>query len=175
MAHTVGMRNRTEFIAGVGPAFDKALDYVMEQIMEQNRLAINKKIYHAHKKNGMYQRTGEFRDVAWDSTTDPNETGVDLHDGDTSAAMFGFLHPEDMTEDEDTATHSSPDWAKIADVRPYLAEIIYEGKSGPLFGEGHWRQSRDAFEELLKRIGGKDKIIAWFKTGLRKQGITRFR
>lgn len=185
MAHTVGMRNNREVVQGMGPVFDKALDYVMEQIKLENEKAIKKTIYNRNKtkvvngqrvaKNVSYKRTEEFKTVPWDSTTDPNETGVDLRSGHKSAALFGFLHPEDMTEDEETATHSSPEWAKIGDIRPYLAEIIYEGKSGPLFGQGHWTKPRNAFEELLKRIGGRDKIIAWFKTGLRKQGITRFR
>lgn len=174
MASTSRMRNNRAVVAGMSPIFDKALDYVMEQIEKQNRLAINKIIYNKHKKNTSYERTGEFRDVAWGSTDDPNELGknIDLDGGRTVASRFGFLHPEEMTEDEDTATHSSPEWAKIADVRPYLAEIIYYGKSGPLFGQGHWTQPRNGFDELLARIGGRKQIIEWFKTGLRKQGVT---
>jgi hypothetical protein len=60
----------------------------------------------------------------------------------------------------DDFTHGSEFWI-MDDIRKLLAEIIIEGKSGPLFGEGYWREPRDFWtpmEDLLKN-GEVDKQI----------------
>ena len=56
------------------------------------------------------------------------------------------------------------------DARPYLAELIYNGATGSLFGDGAFRKKRDAWEELNKRIGRR-KMKQWMKEGLEAAGL----
>ena len=69
------------------------------------------------------------------------------------------------------AQHGSPEWLKnYEDVRPYLADIIYGGLSGNLFGDGYWCKARDAWSELLHQIG-KRNLSNWFKEGCEQVGL----
>lgn len=55
------------------------------------------------------------------------------------------------------------------DIRRYLSEIIIEGESGPLFGEGFWRQPRDFFEPFLSYVDKNvDRLI---RESFKKRGI----
>ena len=57
------------------------------------------------------------------------------------------------------------------DARPYLAELIYQGATGSLFGDGAFRKQRDAWAELNKRIGRR-KMKQWMKEGMEAAGLT---
>ena len=57
------------------------------------------------------------------------------------------------------------------DSRAYLADIIYNGiQNGSAFGYGAWSKKRDAWTELVKRVG-KRNMKQWFKEGLQKAGL----
>jgi|WetSurMetagenome_2_1015567.scaffolds.fasta_scaffold54392_2 hypothetical protein len=70
--------------------------------------------------------------------------------GTTITAEVGE-HPDRMTSEPEAFIHGSEYW-DITDIRSLLTEIITEGKSGPLFGNGFWRESRDFWQPLLDML-----------------------
>lgn len=141
----------------------EVVNYILDKIYETNVEIIDKVVYAAYDPVE-YQRTYEFRD-AWGSD------GAKVS-GSHVRGEFKYIS-ENMTYDSSLAQHGSPDYydgPHGGDARAYLAEIIYDGLSGNLFGNGQWRKSRDAWSVLLKEIDG-DKIAKWAKQGFRKVGL----
>ena len=60
-------------------------------------------------------------------------------------------NPMSMKLDPENYIHGSDDWI-MDDVRDILADIIIEGKSGPKFGNGFWREPRDFWEPFMKEL-----------------------
>jgi len=58
-----------------------------------------------------------------------------------------------------------------SDIRDTLSEIIIEGKSGSLFGDGFWREKRDFWTPLINQLDGGafDRIVA---EAFAKRGIS---
>lgn len=63
--------------------------------------------------------------------------------------------PQRMLLDADSFIHGSY-YYNITDVREYLTDWIIEGKSGPLFGDGFWREERDFFGPVVDAINHGD-------------------
>ena len=61
-------------------------------------------------------------------------------------------NPMSMKIDPENYIHGSNYWDYGDDIRNILAEIIIEGKSGPRFGEGFWREPRDFWEPFIKEL-----------------------
>ena len=60
-------------------------------------------------------------------------------------------NPMSMKLDPENYIHGSDDWI-MDDIRGILADIIIEGKSGPKFGNGFWREPRDFWEPFIKEL-----------------------
>lgn len=166
----VEVRNDAELTRMIMPALEKAVDYVVQKIWNENRELVRIMVYEAYQPS-IYERTGEFKE-AW--YTDVKTNGNVVH------GEFKYA-PDKMNVGWPSTEYGSPQYGRHAsaldnfDARPYLAEIIYEGCAGPAFGhgikDGAWAEKRNVWAELNKKIG-KNKIKQLFEEGLRRQGIT---
>ena len=160
-------RNNHELRRVLREPFSEVAEYVMQCIWNENRDAIRRIVYGiANPKR--YQRTNEFKDEAWsyEKVKSPSTT--------TFIEYVFFYDWEKMHVNRDLAQHGSPKSVEnYQDVRPYLADIIYAGQvddRGMLFGDGYWREARNAWSELLKVIG-KNKFHQWFREGCARAGL----
>jgi hypothetical protein len=75
-----------------------------------------------------------------------------------------------MEYDSATFLHGS-DFYQPTDVRGFLAEIINEGKSGDLFGEGFWREKRPFWDKSLQELLDNGQIDRWMRESMKKHGL----
>lgn len=150
-------RNDEELLKMIMPQLKKASDYAIQKIWNDNRELIRIIVYEAYQPT-VYQRTGEFKE-AWVTDTKAFRNVVQ------SELKFD---PRLLEVNYDKWQHGS----KVLDepMTTYLAEVIYQGKSGDIFGDGPWRRKRDVWKELNKRIGAK-KLADYFEEGMNKYGI----
>lgn len=146
-----GARNDAQLRAMLEPALQKAVDYVVEKVWENNIDAIEETVYGAGSPS-MYSRTYSFEE-AWD-----HESGG----GGAISAHF-FYAPEHLTY--------HPSIVDNQDIRDGLVDIIYEGLAGHILGEGFWTKKRNAFKTLEKKVG-KAKIRQYFEEGMSAAGLT---
>ena len=162
-------RNDKEVLAMLHSPIAKAINYVIDKIYDENIGAIHDIVYMAYSPEE-YERTGDFY-RAWGAGTTKvvNERTVEGE----------FKYKPDKMSIGNTDPNSSNYGQHIGiagdfygqDARPYLAELIYNGATGSLFGDGAFREKRDAWEELNKRIG-KRKMKQWMKEGMEAAGLT---
>lgn len=166
------LRNELEIKKAIVPVLEKAVDYVVQKIWNENRELIQHIVYDAYDPS-IYERSGEFKQ-AWDTSSSSN-----IAKG-TAQGKFEYK-PDSMFVGSPSTEYGTPGYGKHAsavdnlDARPYLAEIIYQGMAGPAFGngpihDGPWAKKRNVWEALNKIIG-KDKIKAYFEEGLSRQGV----
>jgi hypothetical protein len=137
---------------------------VAQKIYVENATIVNQIVYGAGLPKE-YERTYQFRDDAW-STRQP----FNYSHGHIAEYEF-FYDWKKLQVDRDAAQHGSPSYVKkYQDVRPYLADIIYGGLSGDIFGEGYWRKARDAWSQLLQSLG-KKKMKTWFREAFSYYGL----
>ena len=161
-------RNDKEVLAMLHSPIAKAINYVIDKIYDENIGAIHDIVYMAYSPEE-YERTGDFY-RAWGAGTTKvvNERTVEGE----------FKYKPDKMSIGSTDPNSSSYGQHIGlagdfygqDARPYLAELIYNGETGSLFGDGAFRKKRDAWEELNKRIGRR-KMKQWMKEGLEAAGL----
>lgn len=161
-------RNDQEVLAMLHSPIAKAINYVIDKIYDENIGAIHDIVYMAYSPEE-YERTGDFY-RAWGAGTTKvvNKRTVEGE----------FTYKPDKMSIGSTDPNSSSYGQHIGlagdfygqDARPYLAELIYNGATGSLFGDGAFRKKRDAWEELNKRIGRR-KMKQWMKEGLEKAGL----
>ena len=162
------VRSEDELRRALRQPLQEAVDYVMDKIYDENIGAIHDIVYMAYSPEE-YERTGDFY-RAWGAGTTKvvNERTVEGE----------FKYNPDKMSIGSTDPNSSNYGQHIGlagdfygqDARPYLAELIYNGATGSLFGDGAFREKRDAWEELNKRIG-KRKMKQWMKEGLEAAGL----
>lgn len=169
-------KNNQELEQMLMPALEKAIDYVVQKIMEENKEIIEQVVYNSYSPN-IYDRTGEFKE-AWDIETKTHGNKV----------QGTFKYDPDKMSIGDGGQHSSI-YQNDRDVRPYLAEIIYQGfagdftgtkkanhagkkyaKNNPLFAGEAWTRKRDVWKELNNKIGIR-KIKQYFEEGMRRNGL----
>ena len=131
------------------PAIQNALKYTVEKIKEKNEQVVNQIVYAVYSPQ-MYPRTFELRE-AWKS--EANASGASGH------ATFEY-------DPSKISAHSN----LTDEAVPYLAEIVYQGLAGKIYGEGAWTQARDAWQALLDACG-EDAIKEWFYQGCRQAGL----
>lgn len=177
------IRNEQELQNLLTDAIYNAVDYTMEKIYEENADLIDKYVYDAYTPQ-LYMRTGQFRN-AWRYLT---KRTSGLHIGQVGGGVLGKMYyaPELMDYVPEEAQHGTPSresiltmnynedtWNELVsnwgDARDYLADILYNGNTGPLFGDGDWRKKRDAWTPLIKKLD--TKIFKWFEDGMRLQGL----
>lgn len=145
----------------------KAINYVLDKIYDENISVVHDVVYMAYSPED-YNRTGDLY-RAW--STESKST--------SSAAQGEFKYDYSKMSIGSTDPQSSNFAQHIGvggdfygqDARPYLAELIYQGATGSLFGDGAFRKQRDAWTELNKRIGRR-KIKQWMKEGMEAAGLT---
>ena len=145
----------------------KAINYVLDKIYDENIAVVHDVVYMAYSPED-YNRTGDLY-RAW--STESKST--------SSAAQGEFKYDYSKMSIGSTDPQSSNFAQHIGvggdfygqDARPYLAELIYQGATGSLFGDGAFRKQRDAWAELNKRIGRR-KIKQWMKEGMEAAGLT---
>ena len=150
-------KNNQELENILMPALEKAIDYVVQKIWNDNRELIRTIVYESSQSEE-YERTGEFKE-AWD--TDVKRLGNFVH-GEMK------YDPRELTVNYSKWQHGSEYLQQP--MTTYLAEIIYQGLSVDLFGEGTWTKKRDVWEALNKKIGIR-KIKQYFEEGMRKNGL----
>lgn len=145
----------------------KAINYVLDKIYDENISVVHDVVYMAYSPED-YNRTGDLY-RAW--STESKST--------LSAAQGEFKYDYSKMSIGSTDPQSSNFAQHIGvggdfygqDARPYLAELIYQGATGSLFGDGAFRKQRDAWTELNKRIGRR-KMKQWMKEGMEAAGLT---
>ena len=145
----------------------KAINYVLDKIYDENISVVRDVVYMAYSPED-YNRTGDLY-RAW--STESKST--------SSAAQGEFKYDYSKMSIGSTDPQSSNFAQHIGvggdfygqDARPYLAELIYQGATGSLFGDGAFRKQRDAWAELNKRIGRR-KMKQWMKEGMEAAGLT---
>lgn len=143
----------------------QALNYTMEQIVARNEELILKIIYNNYSPES-YDRTREFLE-SW-----KYEIHTFRRTGWSIVSATFEQDPESMSVNNAKAQHGSPliygeEWWQ--DSREYLADIIYNGKSGKIFGHGPWTRKRDVWTPLMKSV--ESKIYKWYKDGLTQAGL----
>lgn len=133
---------------------------VADRLYDLNRAEIEAIVYGAGSPK-VYERSphGQGFVDAWDTKTTKNSNG---------ATSELYYEPQKMMVDTDNYIHGSP---SSGDIRNVLAEIIYDGLSGDRFGEGYWRQPRDAFREVVKRFS--QSLDKWIVDEFVKRGFSR--
>lgn len=133
---------------------------VADKLLETNRQEIEDVVYNVYKPT-YYGRTGQFED-AWKtdikSTANTHEATLDYKPLETG-----------MLFDPDNFIHGS-NYGSPNDVREALAEILYEGISGGLFGDGAFTDPRNAYDALIKKCN--KSLDRWIKDELKKHGLT---
>ena len=155
----VQIRNETQLQAAIAQALIPVINRVLERIVEDNRGLIQEYIYD-NDTPSVYERTEEFKE-AW-------ETQSAEVTGDHVKGQFSYA-PDKMSVDPGAFQHGSYYYSPN-DIREYLAEIIYQGGAGPLFGEGFWRNKRDVWDRLIKHLG-KRQLLSYVSEALRAEGI----
>lgn len=155
------LNNDAAVQAYLQPKIEIIVNEILAGIKEWNEKEIDRVVYDAGEPE-VYQRTHEFREAWEGNITKSTPSEVE--------GKFEYL-PNAMTTVE-PGVHASVivDYGYIDDIRPYLAEIIYEGKAGDLFGNGFWRNPRNAWERLINIVGGP-KMKTWINRGARKAGL----
>ena len=155
----VKIRNETQLQVVIAQALVPVINRVLERIVEDNRGLIQEYIYD-NDTPAVYERTEEFKE-AWE--TQSAEVA-----GDHVKGEF-FYAPDKMSVDPGAFQHGSYYYSPN-DIREYLAEIIYQGGAGPMFGEGFWRNKRDVWNRLINHLG-KRRLLSYVSDALRAEGI----
>lgn len=167
-------KNNQELESILMPVLEKAIDYVVQKIWNDNREIVRQVVYETYSPN-IYDRTDEFKE-AWD--TEIKVIGNKI--------QGTFKYAPDKMSAGSNGQHSSV--ISGSDIRYYLAEIIYQGfagdfgwgkpnrsgkhyaKNNPLFAGEAWTKKRNAWKELNNKIGTR-KIKQYFEEGMRRSGL----
>lgn len=168
------IRSEAELGNLLNDAIYNATEEVMRKIFLENSDLIWKYVYSAYTPK-VYQRSEEFLE-SWNYMV---KRTSDHHNPSTaSSRVHGtFFYDHDMLSlDPSMAQHGTPEWLydrvtkeEWHDAREYLADILYQGDSGPIFGYGPWQKKRDAWSKLIKMLD-RGKIFTWFKQSMKAQG-----
>ena len=145
----------------------KAINYVLDKIYDENISVVHDVVYMAYSPED-YNRTGDLY-RAWSTESKSTSSAVQGEfKYDCSKMSIGSTDPQSSN----FAQHIGVGGDFYGqDARPYLAELIYQGATGSLFGDGAFRKQRDAWAELNKRIGRR-KMKQWMKEGMEAAGLT---
>ena len=151
--------NESEVKAFLAPKIQIIVEEILKGIEEWNKKEINRVVYSFSPAE--YERTYEFRD-AW--TGEITESG-----GDGTTGEFKY-DPEGLSVSQGVHASILMDEGQLISVADGLADIIYNGLAGDIFGHGFWTAERDAWKELIRIVGGP-KMRTWIRAGARKAGL----
>lgn len=161
------LRSESEIERFLQPKIEIIVDEILKGIEEWNQREIERVVYAAGQPD-VYQRADPEENFAsaWEGTI----TKSTVHEVEGTF----YYEPNNMSvgtslDGEHVAMFSSEKYGTDPgfDMRPYLAEIIYEGLAGHIFGSGFWTEKRDAWERLIKIVGGS-KMRTWINRGARR-------
>ena len=162
------LKNEAQVRRYLLPKLRNVVDYVMHQIKELNAQLIIDIVYrpmgpHSYDGSPVYQRTYQFAE-AW--TVEKTKPPHGMH------VEGKFKYFPDVMEYNPDATipqHGSndPNWGSAVD---YMADLIYNGRSGLKYGKGYWTEKRDAWSALYEELGS-EKLEKFFKEGLEREGL----
>lgn len=141
------------------PRLQAVAKEITDDVVIDNSEMIMKYVYDAGTPSE-YERTYEFAS-AWKS----EEAG---RNGKETTAEFSF-QPDMITEDIGNFQHGSP-YGEL-EGSDALPNIIFEGKSGSLFGDGYWRYKRNAWFKLRNNLFKSKKLDTYAKRGFKRNGI----
>lgn len=139
------------------PILEKVINYVVQKILSDNQELIEQMIYDSYSPIE-YERTGQFKE-AWEADS---KRIRNYAEGEMK------FDSRELVVDYDNWQHGSKYLQEP--MTTYLAEIIYQGLSGDMFGTGAWTNKRNVWEALIKKIGIR-KIKEYFEEGMRANGL----
>lgn len=154
------------------PKIEIIVEEILAGIKEWNTKEIDRKVYDAGTPE-VYERSAPSENFAsaWDGkikTSTLNEVEGEFY-YDPNKMVLG-----DSVNGRHASLFSSEKYGTDPgfDIRPYLAEIIYEGLSSHVFGTGFWTEKRNAWDALLKiaKVDGA-KMKTWINRGAKKAGL----
>lgn len=149
--------NPAQLQALLVPRLKEAVDYVVQKIWNENRELIRILVYESYQPS-MYERTGEFKE-AWDTSI---------------RSMGNYIEGEFKYDSRNMVVNPAlGQHASIVTGEPsvsYLADIIYQGLAGHIFGTGYWTQKRDAWTALDKWLSNT-QLRTIFEEGMSRVGI----
>ena len=157
------IKNNTELRKAMVPIIKEVILEILDKLEIQNKDLINQIVYGAGTPS-TYERTYQFRDNAW-------KINEQSQGREVVKASFDY-NPKGMTYEQNNAQHGSY-YQPPGDAREYLAEIIYQGLSGPAFGNGpingFWAEARDVWSRLIDVTEGN--LDRWIQEGFNKRGL----
>lgn len=143
--------NENQLAAQLIKPLQQATQYVVDKILEENQEQVQATVYDVYSPYP-YERTYELLE-SWKAEAKANGT----------SSVFGtFEYDESKISATSVAT---------GELVPYLADIVYNGLAGHIFGEGPWTKKRDAWKALEKVVGA-NKIRQWMKEGMSAAGLS---
>lgn len=144
--------NSAELNADFENIMDKAVNYVIDKILEEYKKDIDAIIYGAGTPM-VYQRTYEFKD-SWRAEVKNVTRGAK-----------GNIHQDYnvMTYNPSLRQHGT----NKEDLREKLATMLFEGVGNK---DTWYNQPRDAWTPLIEMLDG-GKIDQWFQEAMRLQGL----
>lgn len=161
------LTNEQEIKRWLQPKIEIIVQEILNGIEEWNEKEITRVVYNAGTPHE-YVRVNSEEDFlhAWDGKI--VDSSVEEVTGEFKYApekMSNILDAQHIGQHNSIVTGE--------DIRPYLAEIIYEGKAGDIFpSRGFWNEKRDAWSALLKiaKVDGA-KMKTWINRGAKRAGI----
>lgn len=144
-------RSESQLAAQLIKPLQQATQYVVDKILEENQSQVQRIVYDAYQPT-IYQRSNELLE-SWKAETKTYGT----------SSVFGSF---EYDEGKISATS-----VVTGETVPYLADIVYNGLAGHIFGEGPWTKKRDAWKSLEKAVGA-NKIRQWMKEGMAAAGLS---
>lgn len=161
-------KNNTQLESILAPKIKEAVNYFVQKIWNENRELVRTIVYESYTPS-VYNRTGEFKE-AW-------ETDTKLITNNKIQGSFYFA-PDKLTPGDNNP--ESPRYGQHVSaidrylMTTYLADVIYQGLSGPAFGHGveygAWHEKRDVWTRLEKELGAA-KLKQWMKESFDRVGL----
>ena len=159
----MGANNEQELQDMIKGSMQSAINFLMDEIIEKNRDAIERFIYsgsfsdYGGEYDGGYQQTGEFKE-AWSAKEESY--------GNIGGAEFYYDKNEIITFGRPNLSPPQHESLYGQNMAEYLADLIYQGHGGA------WSMpARNAFEQLDKTILTKSKFRELFQEGMTRAGI----
>lgn len=169
----MAVRNENELRALIIPALKQATDYVVQKIWNENRSLIEEIVYNAQGQ-GYYGKASAYtQNPELDKSY--NRTGQFKEAWETDVKTLGDYVEGEFKYDPRTLEVNYSEWQHGSDylkepMTTYLADIIYNGTAGHIFGEGYWTKKRDAWAALDKWLTNR-RFRQIFEEGMTKAGI----
>ena len=161
-------RNNLELEKFFMPKIKEAVDLLVQKIWNKNREIIRLVVYEVYNPN-VYNRTYEFKE-AWETNTE---------DVSNNKVEGSFFYAPDKLIPGDNNPNSPRYGQHVSAIdrflmTEYLAEVIYQGLSGPAFGHGvetgAWHKKRDAWNKLEQEVG-RETLKKWMKECFNSVGL----